>query len=115
VCLKAGSECDVVRLVGLLAERSMPHTGGMDGVYRRRLLENGAWSVLVRAVRVTNFETERLEETVAAGLMYLSAEVPRLITAGEWLGPILFLRSSPPPVSLDCLPLYPWTHLLKPS
>lgn len=69
-------------MAGLLAERSKPHTGGMEGIYRRRLLENGAWLVLVRAVRVTNFQTAVLEETVAASLMYLAAEVPLMIAAG---------------------------------
>eukprot|EP00873_Tetraselmis_striata_P016221 jgi/Tetstr1/436485/TSEL_025313.t1 len=70
-------------VVGLLAERSKPHTGGMEGIYRRRLLQNGAWLVLVRAVRVTNFQTAVLEETVAASLMYLAAEVPLMIAAGK--------------------------------
>ena len=74
--------CSVPLAVGLIAERSVPKTGGLQGIYREKLLESGAWPLLAEAVTETSFETARLEESVAAALMYLAAEVPYIITRG---------------------------------
>ena len=69
---------------GLIAERSVPKTGGLQGIYREKLLEGGAWTLLADAVSCTSFETARLEESVAAALMYLAVEVPYIITRGNF-------------------------------
>ncbi|GMH33362.1 hypothetical protein BSKO_01196 [Bryopsis sp. KO-2023] len=82
-------------ILGILAEVSIPGSGGLSGPHRRRLLKAGFFSQLVDITLNWQDEThgEELEEVVACILMYLSTEISFSLTLGDGYKPDAFEKS----------------------